>query len=172
MFDAELPGKQPGRDRVGGGGHVAAVAQVVPEQGGDGLGNVEPVRAELEPGGFIAARDLADAQRGDPAGLLAVERDQAAGDAVFEGEGVIEQQPADRREPLLGGRPRGFGPGVDHGQLGAAEDALVAGPGQEGEGVLPGAWPGGEPAVKVVLGAFAELASAAGQPGQEGGPPW
>jgi hypothetical protein len=58
---------------------------------------------------------------------------------------------------------------VDHGQLDAAEDALVTGPGQEGEGVLPGAWPGGEPAVEVVLGALAELVSAAGQPGQEGG---
>jgi hypothetical protein len=58
---------------------------------------------------------------------------------------------------------------VDHGQLEAAEDALAAGPGQEGEGVLPRAWPGGEPAVEVVLGAFAELVSAAGQPGQEGG---
>jgi hypothetical protein len=58
---------------------------------------------------------------------------------------------------------------VDHGQLDAAEDALAAGPGQEGQGVLPGAWPGGEPAVEVVLGAFAELVSAAGQPGQEGG---
>lgn len=33
MFAGELPGKQPGRGRVGGGGHVAAVAQVVPEQG-------------------------------------------------------------------------------------------------------------------------------------------
>lgn len=102
MFAGELPGKQPGRDRVGGGGHVAAVAQVVPEQGGD------------------------------PAGLLAVEHNQAAGDAVFEGEGVIEQESADRREPLLGGRRWGFGLGVDHGQPGAAEDALVAGPGQEG----------------------------------------
>ena len=102
MFAGELPAKQPGRDRVGGGGHVAAVAQVVPEQGGDGLGNVEPVRAELELGGFIGARDLADAQGGDPAGLLGVEHNQAVGDAVFEGEGVVEQQPADRRSRCSG----------------------------------------------------------------------
>jgi hypothetical protein len=42
MFVGELPGKRPGEGRVSGGGYVAAVAQVVPEQGGDGLGNVEP----------------------------------------------------------------------------------------------------------------------------------
>jgi hypothetical protein len=136
----------------------------VPKQGGDGLGNVEPVRAELEPGGGIGAPDLADAQRGDPAGLLAVEHNQAASDAVFEGEGVIEQQPADRRERLLGGRRWGFGLGVDHGQLDAAEDALVAGPGQEGEGVLPGAWSRSEPAVKVVLGGCIRRAGVRGWP--------
>jgi len=49
MFAGELPGKQSRRGRVGRGGHVAAVAQVVPEQGGDGLGNVEPVGAEASP---------------------------------------------------------------------------------------------------------------------------
>jgi len=59
---------------------------------------------------------------------------------------------------------RSFGLGVDHGQLDAAQDMLVAGPGQEGEGVLPGAWPRSEPAVKVVLGAFAELASGTRRP--------
>jgi hypothetical protein len=58
---------------------------------------------------------------------------------------------------------------VDRGQLDAAEDVLAAGPGQEGEGVLPRVWPGGEPAIELVLDAFAELVSAVGHPGQEGG---
>jgi hypothetical protein len=58
---------------------------------------------------------------------------------------------------------------VDHGQLDAAENALAAGPGQEGPGVLPRAGRGGAPAVEVVLGAFAELVPAPGQPGQEDG---
>ena len=40
--------EQPRRGRVGSGGHIAAVAQVLPQQGGNGLGHVEPVRAELE----------------------------------------------------------------------------------------------------------------------------
>ena len=47
MFAGELPREQPRRGRVGCGGHVAAVAQVFPQQGGNGLGHVEPVRAEL-----------------------------------------------------------------------------------------------------------------------------
>ena len=115
------------------------VAQVVPEQGGDRPGNIEPVRAELEPGGGVSARDLGDAQGGDPAGLLAVEHHQTAGDAVFEGEGVVEEQPPDRRQPRCGGGRRwGAGLGVDHGQLDATEDALLAAPGQEGEGRAAG----------------------------------
>ena len=67
----------------------------------------------------FGARDLAGAQGGDPAGLLAVEHHQAAGDAVFEGEGVVEQQPPDRRQPHGGDRRWGAGLGVDHGQLDA-----------------------------------------------------
>jgi hypothetical protein len=49
MVAGELPGKQPRRGWIGGRGHVAAVAQVLSQQGGNGLGHVEPVRAELAP---------------------------------------------------------------------------------------------------------------------------
>jgi hypothetical protein len=45
VFAGELPGKQPRRGRGGRGGHLAAVAQVLPQQGGNGLGHVETVRA-------------------------------------------------------------------------------------------------------------------------------
>ena len=140
---------------------------MVPQQRGDGLRHVEPVGAELEPGDVAGAPDVGGAQGGDLADLLTVEHDEAAGDAVAEREGVIEQQPPDRREPRRGCRCWGFRLGVDHGQFDAAEDALLAGPGQEGQGVLPGAGPAGEPAVEVVLGALGGPASAAGQPGQE-----
>jgi hypothetical protein len=102
ILAGELPGKQPRRSRVGCRGHVAAVAQVFPQQGGNGLGNVKPVRAELEPGGAADAGGIGRAQRGDPADLLAVERDKAAGDAVAGREGLVEQQPPDRREPGVG----------------------------------------------------------------------
>jgi hypothetical protein len=53
---------------------------VPPQQGGHGLGHVEPVRADLEPGAAAGAGDIGGAQRGDGAGLLAVERDEAAGE--------------------------------------------------------------------------------------------
>ncbi len=139
MFAGELPGKQPGRGRVGGGGHIAAVAQVVPGQGGNGLGNVEPVGAELEPDGSISARDLADAQGGDPAGLLAVEHHQAAGDAVFEGEGVVEQQPADRGVPLTIRAPAAkkliFGPTRANESRLAAPGSWIVGGEVRGDGV-------------------------------------
>jgi hypothetical protein len=134
----------------------------MPKQGGDGVRNVEPVRAKPEPGGGAGARDVGGAQGCDRADLLAVEQDEAAGDAVAGRDGLVEQQPSDRRESRLGRRPGGFRLGVDHRQVDAAEDVLAAGPGQEGEGMLPGAGPAGEPSVEVVLGALAEPASAAG----------
>ena len=82
VFAGELPGKQPRRGRVGCRSHVGAVAQVLPQQGGNGLRHVEPVRAELEPGGAVGAGGIGRPQRGDRADLLAVERHEAAGDAV------------------------------------------------------------------------------------------
>jgi hypothetical protein len=108
MFAGELPGKQPRRGRIGCGGHVAAVAQVLPQQGGNGLGHVEPVCAELEPGGAVGAGGVGGAQRGDFAGLLAVERDKAAGEAVARREGLIQQQPPDRSEPGVSSRRAGL----------------------------------------------------------------
>jgi hypothetical protein len=54
----------------------------VPQQGGDGLGQVEPVGAQPEPGGAVGTGGIGCTQCGDLAGLLAVERDQAAGEAV------------------------------------------------------------------------------------------
>ncbi len=92
--------------RVGRGGHVAAVAQVMPKQGGDGVRNVEPVRAKPEPGGGAGARDVGGAQGGDRADLLAVEQDEAAGDAVAGRDCLVEHQPPDRRESRLGAGPR------------------------------------------------------------------
>ena len=44
VFGRELPGKPPWRGGGGRGGHVAAVAQVLPQQGRNGLGHVETVR--------------------------------------------------------------------------------------------------------------------------------
>jgi len=82
MFAGKLPGKQPRRSRVGRRGHVGAVAQVFPQQGGNGLGHVKPVRAKLEPGGTVGAGGIGRTQRGDRADLLAVERDEAAGEPV------------------------------------------------------------------------------------------
>jgi len=58
VFAGELPGKQSRRGRVGGRGHVGAVAQVLAQQGGNGLGHVEPVGAELEPGDAGGARGV------------------------------------------------------------------------------------------------------------------
>ncbi|HEY5988487.1 MAG TPA: hypothetical protein VIV12_19225 [Streptosporangiaceae bacterium] len=127
MFAGELPGKQPRRGRVGCRGHVAAVAQVLPQQGGNGLGYVEPLRAELEPGGADAAERVDRLQCGDLAGLLAVERDKAAGEAVAEREVPVEQQPPDRREPGVRSRRRGLRSfGADQGVTGRAAAAFAA----------------------------------------------
>ena len=64
------------------------------------FGHVEPVGAELEPGGAVGAGDFGGAQCGDLAGLLAVEHDQAAGEAVAGREGVIDQAAAGSPEPV------------------------------------------------------------------------
>jgi hypothetical protein len=168
VFAGELPWKQPRRGRVGCGGHVAAAAQVLPQQGGNGLGHVEPVRAELEPGGAVGAGGVGGAQRGDSAGLLAVEHNKAADEAVTGREGLIQQQPPDRSEPGVRSRRAGLHPvSADHRDGDVADDALLTGPGQEGDDVPPGGGPGGEPLVEIVLGAVTELPSAAVQPGQE-----
>ena len=149
---------------------AAAVAQVLPQQGGNGLGHVEPVRAELEPGGAVGAGGVGRAQCGDPAGLLAVERDKATGKAVAEREGLIQQPPPDRRAPGVRSRRAGLRPfGADHRNVDVADDALLAGPGQEGDDVPPGGGPGAEPLVQVVLGTFTKLPPAAVQPCQERG---
>ena len=97
MFAGELPGKQPRRGWVGCRGHVAAVAQVFPQQGGNGLGHIQPVRAELDLGTVADAASIGRAQRGDLADLLAVERHKTTGEAAAEREGLIQQQPPDRR---------------------------------------------------------------------------
>jgi hypothetical protein len=102
--------------------------------------------------------------------LLAVERDEAVGDAVAGGEGLVEQQPPDRREPGVRSGRAGLRPrGADHRNLELADDALLAGPGQEGNDVPPGGRPGAEPRVEIVPGAVTQVPSAAGQPGQERG---
>src|SRR5207249_9082940 len=112
--------------------------------------------------------DFGGAQGGDLADLLAVERDKAAGEAVAGREGLIQQQPPDRREPGLRSRRAGLRPaGPGHRNLDGAGDALLAGPGQEGDDVPPGGGPGTEPRVEIVLGAVTEVPSAAVQPGQE-----
>jgi hypothetical protein len=62
--------------------------------------------------------------------LLAVERNEAARDAIVGLEGLVKQQASYRLKPGAGCRRRGVGSaGVDHGQVDAAEDALLAGPG-------------------------------------------
>jgi hypothetical protein len=50
---------------------------VLPQQGDDGLGHVEPVGAELELGSTAGAGDFSGAECGDLAGLMAVEHDKA-----------------------------------------------------------------------------------------------
>jgi len=116
------------------------------------------------------ARGVGGAQSGDRAGLLAVERDEAAGDAVAGCEGLLEQQPPDRREPGVRSGRAGLRPrGADHRNLELADDALLAGPGQAGNDVPPGSRPGAEPRVEIVLGAVTQVPSAIGRPGQERG---
>src|SRR6478752_5354676 len=63
------------------------------------------------------------------------------------------------RRPVRSGRA-GLRPrGADHRNLELADDALLAGPGQEGDDVPPGGGPGAEPRVEIVLGAFTQVPS-------------
>ena len=64
-------------------------------------------------------------------------------------------QRAGRQFPAAGLRPVS----VDHRDGEVVDDALLAGPGQEGDDVPPGGRPGGEPLVEIVLGAVTEVPS-------------
>jgi len=82
-------------------------------------------------------------------------------------EGLIQQQPPDRSEPGVSSRRADLHPvSADHRDDDIVEDALLAGPGQEGNDVPPGSGPGAEPLVEIALGAFTQVPSAAVQPRQ------
>ncbi|MFI6452492.1 hypothetical protein ACIBF6_13120 [Streptosporangium amethystogenes] len=99
-----------------------AVGGDAPGQCGDGLGQMEGCIAEVEAHSLVADLDVLDGQAADRRCPLGIEEEKQTGEAVFNLEGVVVQEPTcDVPAVLVIERLRGAVPadggGVDGGEL-------------------------------------------------------